>query len=320
MRNENGTVIPVNWNNCPEFELTIWNKLTSNFWLPEKIALANDLQSWSNMSDAEKDTTMKVFAGLTLLDTIQGSVGMISLIPDAQNPFEEAILQNIVFMEAVHAKSYSSIFSTLSNTRDIDEAFRWSEENVHAQYKAKRITDIYDSGDADKKKIASVFLESGLFFSGFYWPIYLASRSKLTNTNDIIMLILRDEAIHGYAIGQWYQQHVATQSEERQAELKDFIFELFFDLFENEVKYTRSLYDPLGLTEEVISFVKYNFNKAMQNLGFDSVFSAEESRVAAPIMASLSPDASANHDFFSGSGSTYIMGTAEETQDEDWDF
>ena len=37
-------------------------------------------------------------------------------------------------------------------------------------------------------------------------------------------------------------------------------------------------------------------------------------------MAALSPNADENHDFFSGSGSSYVMGEAEETDDDDWDF
>ena len=36
-------------------------------------------------------------------------------------------------------------------------------------------------------------------------------------------------------------------------------------------------------------------------------------------MAALSPD-SENHDFFSGSGSSYVIGKAIATEDEDWDF
>ena len=27
-----------------------------------------------------------------------------------------------------------------------------------------------------------------------------------------------------------------------------------------------------------------------------------------------------NHDFFSGSGSSYVIGKAENTEDDDWDF
>ena len=37
----------------------------------------------------------------------------------------------------------------------------------------------------------------------------LASRAKLTNTADLIRLIIRDEAIHGYYIGYKYQRALA---------------------------------------------------------------------------------------------------------------
>ncbi len=119
------------------------------------------------------------------------------MIPDALTPpHEEAVLTNITFMESVHAKSYSSIFSTLCSTTEIDEAFRWSEENVNLQRKAQIILDYYRGDDPLKRKIASVFLEAFLFYSGFYLPMYWSSRAKLTNTADLIRLIIRDEAVH----------------------------------------------------------------------------------------------------------------------------
>ena len=31
-------------------------------------------------------------------------------------------------------------------------------------------------------------------------------------------------------------------------------------------------------------------------------------------------DAAPNHDFFSGSGSSYVIGKAVATEDDDWDF
>ena len=37
-------------------------------------------------------------------------------------------------------------------------------------------------------------------------------------------------------------------------------------------------------------------------------------------LAALAPGADENHDFFSGSGSSYIIGKAEDTSDADWDF
>ena len=186
----------INWNRIQEeIDLTVWNKLTEQFWLPEKVALSNDVQTWEQMTPAERQTTMKVLAGLTLLDTIQGTIGAISMMPDARTPHEEAVLTNIAFMESVHARSYSSIFSTLCSTKEIDEAFRWARENKWLQKKAEIIQSHYAGLDPLKRKAASTMLESFLFLGSFYWMFALEARGKLTNSADIISLILRDEAM-----------------------------------------------------------------------------------------------------------------------------
>ena len=132
----------INWNRLEDDkDLEIWNRLTVNFWLPEKVPLSNDIPSWSQLTPEEQQLTIRVFTGLTLLDTIQNSVGAPVLMHDAQTPHEEAVLTNIAFMEAVHARSYSSVFSTLCQTADVDEAFRWSSENEHLQAKSRLILD-----------------------------------------------------------------------------------------------------------------------------------------------------------------------------------
>ncbi|WP_408927399.1 class 1b ribonucleoside-diphosphate reductase subunit beta [Corynebacterium marquesiae] len=311
----------INWNSIPdEKDLEVWDRLTGNFWLPEKVPVSNDLPSWKTLTEKEKETTMRVFTGLTLLDTIQGTVGAISLLPDSQTLHEEAVYTNIAFMESVHAKSYSNIFMTLASTPMINDAFRWSEENENLQKKAKIILSYYKGDDPLKKKVASTLLESFLFYSGFYLPMYFSSRAKLTNTADIIRLIIRDEAVHGYYIGYKFQQAHKQLDEERQAELKEYTFDLVYDLYDNEIDYTEDLYDDLGWTEDVKRFLRYNANKALNNLGFEGLFPADETRVSPAILSSLSPNADENHDFFSGSGSSYVIGKAEDTTDDDWDF
>ncbi|MDP5253430.1 MULTISPECIES: class 1b ribonucleoside-diphosphate reductase subunit beta [unclassified Vibrio] len=312
----------INWNRLQDDkDLEIWNRLTVNFWLPEKVPLSNDIPTWQQLTEQEQELTIRVFTGLTLLDTIQNTVGAPSLMPDAQTPHEEAVLTNIAFMEAVHARSYSSVFSTLCTTRQIDEAFRWSEENEHLQQKASLILNEYQATESPlKKKIASVFLESFLFYSGFYLPMYWSSRGKLTNTADLIRLIIRDEAVHGYYIGYKFQKQYQALPESEQETLKSFAFDLMFDLYAIESEYAQSLYDGMGLTEEVKTFLHYNANKALMNLGFEGLFPDELCQVNPAIMASLSPNADENHDFFSGSGSSYVIGQAVATEDEDWDF
>jgi ribonucleoside-diphosphate reductase beta chain len=314
-------VSAINWNNIEdEKDLEVWNRLTSNFWLPEKIPLSNDIPAWQSLSDEEQQLTIRVFTGLTLLDTIQNTVGAPVLMNDAITPHEEAVLSNVSFMEAVHARSYSSIFSTLCQTKDVDAAYAWSEENPPLQRKAQIILAHYHANDPLKKKIASVFLESFLFYSGFYLPMYWSSRGKLTNTADLIRLIIRDEAVHGYYIGYKFQKVLAQQSIERQTELQNFALDLLMDLYDNEVAYTDALYGDVGWQEEVKAFLCYNANKALMNLGYNALFPPEMAEVNPAILAALSPNADENHDFFSGSGSSYVMGKAVETTDEDWDF
>ncbi|MCT1479671.1 class 1b ribonucleoside-diphosphate reductase subunit beta [Microbacterium sp. p3-SID336] len=315
------SVQAINWNRIQDDkDLEVWNRLVNNFWLPEKVPLSNDIQSWNTLTPEEQTLTMRVFTGLTLLDTIQGTVGAVSLIPDAITPHEEAVYTNIAFMESVHAKSYSSIFSTLCSTKEIDEAFRWSVENPNLQKKAQIVTDYYRGDDPLKRKVASTLLESFLFYSGFYLPMHWSSRAKLTNTADLIRLIIRDEAVHGYYIGYKFQRGLETLDQARKDELKDYTFSLLYELYDNEVQYTQDLYDGVGLTEDVKKFLHYNANKALMNLGYEAMFPSTVTNVNPAILSALSPNADENHDFFSGSGSSYVIGKAEATEDDDWDF
>ena len=311
----------INWNRIEdEKDVEVWNRLVNNFWLPEKVPLSNDVQSWATLTPEEQQLTMRVFTGLTLLDTLQGTVGAVSLIPDAITPHEEAVLTNIAFMESVHAKSYSSVFSTLCSTQEIDDAFRWSVENPNLQKKAQIVMDFYQGDSPLKRKVASTLLESFLFYSGFYLPMYWSSHAKLTNTADLIRLIIRDEAVHGYYIGYKYQKGLEKLSEAERYELKDYAYNLLYELYDNEVQYTHDLYDGVGLAEDVKKFLHYNANKALMNLGYEALFPSSVTDVNPAILSALSPNADENHDFFSGSGSSYVIGKAIATEDEDWDF
>ena len=55
--------------------------------------------------------------------------------------------------------------------------------------------------------------------------MYFSSRGKLTNTADLIRLIIRDEAVHGYYIGYKYQKNLEKISQARREELKSFAFD-----------------------------------------------------------------------------------------------
>lgn len=76
-----GNLRSVNWNLVDdEKDLEVWNRITQNFWLPEKIPVSNDIPSWKQLSKEWQDLITKTFTGLTLLDTIQATIGDIKQI------------------------------------------------------------------------------------------------------------------------------------------------------------------------------------------------------------------------------------------------
>ncbi|MDR2465238.1 MAG: ribonucleotide-diphosphate reductase subunit beta, partial [Streptococcaceae bacterium] len=223
----------INWNEIEDaIDKSTWEKLTEQFWLDTRIPLSNDLDDWRKLSDKERTLVGLVFGGLTLLDTLQSETGMSELRSDVRTTHEEAVLNNIQFMESVHAKSYSSIFSTLNTKAEIEEIFSWVESNPYLQKKAKLVNDIYLTGSPLQKKVASVFLESFLFYSGFFTPLYYLGNNKLANVAEIIKLIIRDESVHGTYIGYKFQLGFQELSTDEQAELKDWMYDLLYQLYE----------------------------------------------------------------------------------------
>lgn len=310
----------INWNKIEDIlDKATWEKLTEQFWLDTRIPISNDIDDWRKLSQQEKDLVAKVFGGLTLLDTLQSEVGANILLKDARTQQEEAIYNNISFMEAVHAKSYSSIFSTLLTPKEIEDVFNWTNTDSNLQYKADTVNDIYQNGTPVQKKIASVLLESFLFYSGFYTPLYYLGNNKLPNVAEVIKLILRDENIHGTYIGYKAQLAMNEMSEDEYEETKAWAYDLLYDLYENEIEYTHKLYDSVGWTDDVITFLEYNANKALMNLGLDLLFSTTEQDVNPIVMNGISTSTS-NHDFFSQVGNGYLLGHVEATQDSDYDF
>ena len=120
--------------------------------------------------------------------------------------------------------------------------------------------------------------------------MHWSSHAKLTNTADLIRLIIRDEAVHGYYIGYKFQKGLENETEERKQELKDYTFELMYELYENEVQYTHDLYDPVGLSEDVKKFLHYNANKALMNLGYEAMFPSTVTDVSPAILAASEPE------------------------------
>ncbi|UQS84146.1 class 1b ribonucleoside-diphosphate reductase subunit beta [Bombilactobacillus thymidiniphilus] len=311
----------INWNQVEDqIDKATWEKLTEQFWLDTRIPLSNDRDDWRSLSAQEHTLVSHVFGGLTLLDTLQSQDGADVLRDDARNPKEVAVFNNIQFMESVHAKSYSSIFSTLNTTEEINEIFDWVDHNPYLQKKAQIVNEIYQSHKPLEKKVASVFLETFLFYSGFYTPLYYLGNNKLTNVAEIIKLIIRDESVHGTYIGYKFQLGFKELSADQQAKFQDWMYDLLYQLYNNEEKYTTELYEEIGWAEDVNRFLRYNANKALMNLGQSPLFADGIAENVNPIVMNGISTETNNHDFFSQVGNGYLLGKVASMKNSDYDI
>lgn len=317
----------VNWNKKEDdFSLMFWKQNIAQFWTEEEIAVSSDKNTWAQLSKEEQVAYKRVLGGLTLLDTKQGGEGMPLLLVHLENLQAKSVLAFMGAMEEVHAKSYSHIFTTLATEEEIDDIFEWVDNHPLLEKKAGIITRYYRrllKPQVTKKElymamVASVFLESYLFYSGFFYPLYLAGQGKLTASGEIINLIIRDESIHGVFVGILAQQLFAELSAEDQQEVQKETQELLMELYEIEMAYTEEIYTSIGLVDDVNRFVRYNANKGLMNLGLEPKF--EEEEINPIVLNGLRTDTK-NHDFFSVKGNGYVKATnVEKLSDDDFAF
>lgn len=320
-------MIAVNWNKEDDMTNVFWRQNLSQMWVETEFKVSKDLSSWATLSDDEKETFKKVLAGLTGLDTHQADDGMPLVMLHTQDLRKKAVYSFMAMMEQIHAKSYSHIFTTLLPSKETNELLDvWVLENEHLKYKADKIVSYYHKlfakeasiYDQYMARVASVFLESFLFYSGFYYPLYLAGQGRMTTSGEIIRKILLDESIHGVFTGLDAQTLKAELSQEEQERAEREMYELLKDLYANEVEYTKGLYDNLELTEDVLNYVQYNANRALSNLGYDAYF---EEKAFNPIIENALDTTTKNHDFFSVKGDGYVLAlNVEPLQDEDFSF
>ncbi len=310
----------VNWNKEDDgFTQAFWEQNVKQFWLPEEISVSKDLKVFNELNEKEKELYKKVLGGLTLLDTKQGNDGVPSMMSLTDNLQRKAVLSFMGTMEEIHAKSYSSIFMTLLSNDEIEELFKWIESEETLQKKADLVLAQYKNTKDEESlylsMVTSVFLESFLFYSGFFYPLYLAGQGKMVASGEIISLILRDESLHGKYIGLLSQEIYEKFEEAKKEELKDRMYKILKDLMENEINYTNTIYKDSGLESEVINFLKYNANRALENLGFNEYYKVSEIN---PIVLNGLSTETKNHDFFSTKGNGYQKGVYEELEDEDF--
>lgn len=330
-----------NWNQ-PEDDFTqdFFMELKSNIWHPEEIPVTTDKNTWKTLTENQRWAYSQNLQLLTYLDTYQGDLGMPVVARALPERFHQrkAMLGMMGFEEtSVHAKSYSTIFQSLIPEQE-KELIQWGEQNKALQSLVGTVVEQYkkmdkyvfyrDSGVMDesdevykielwKTMVTSVFLESFLFYSGFYYPLYFYAQGKLMQSGEIINLIIRDELIHGIYVAKLAKELFLEFDSGTRDLLTKWLNERVVEIHEMQKLVIDEIYAPVGMEEKVKAFSRYNANKALDHLNFPRVF--PEEYIDSAVLNGLNT-ATKDFDFFSMKGNGYQRIKVVPLEDSDFYF
>ncbi|MDO5696019.1 MAG: ribonucleotide-diphosphate reductase subunit beta [Eubacteriales bacterium] len=259
----------------------LYRTMLNNFWIPEEIALNEDVKQFPYLTGGERNAFDKIIAFLNFLDSIQ-SENLPNLSRYVTAPEVASLLNIQAFQEEIHAQSYSYILDTVTNpvTRDkIYDEWRTDEMLLNRN---RFIADIYQQFSDNPSTAnflrtvwANYILEGIYFYSGFSFFYTLARQGKMTATATIFKYINRDEVTHLVLFQDIVKALKAEHPELFTAEQIEEFREMMRTGVENEIEWGQYVTNNeiLGINNELIDrYIKYLSNLRLRAVGFDVLY------------------------------------------------
>ncbi|MER2226216.1 MAG: ribonucleotide-diphosphate reductase subunit beta [Carnobacterium sp.] len=311
----------INWNEIEDLlDHSTWEKLTSLFWLDTRIPVTNEKSQWEALPENEREAFMKSLAGLASAATFQSEKGYLVINEGKHTQQEAAIYNNIQFIESVHAKAYNTILIGFNEPKEVDDLLTWADNNRELQYRLDRILEVYKTGTPLQKRVANLLLEGVLTYSGFFTPLLYWTQKRFTSVAEMIKLVLTNESLHCFYISHKFQSGFSELTQQEQTELRDWTFDLFVDLVNNELNSIEQIYYKTDWLEEAKDFVHQQANKALISLGFDPLYpetGASNSHIDSinVILTKVT-----HHEVGRQSGISFQFDKEDTMNEEDYDF
>ncbi|NQZ84645.1 MAG: ribonucleotide-diphosphate reductase subunit beta [Nanoarchaeales archaeon] len=260
----------------------LYRVMMGNFWVPEKVDLSSDSNSYKELTKAEVTAFDGILSFLTFLDSIQ--TNNISNIADwITAPEISTLLAIQTYQEAIHSQSYSYIIESIIPANKKDKIYDlWRDDKVLLE-RNKYIADIYqDFIDTQTSKsfakvvIANYILEGLYFYNGFNFFYNLSSRNLMLGVADEIRYINRDELTHVVI----FQNMIRALNEEQPGLItKELVHEMFELAVEQEMTWTNHILgdEILGINEKSTEeYTKHLANLRLQAIGFPKLYDGFE--------------------------------------------
>lgn len=271
------------WNRIKyDWANNMYRAMLNNFWIPEEIALNEDVKQFPYLTDGERNAFDKIISFLNFLDSIQSeNLPNLSRYITAS---EIASLLNIqAFQEEIHAQSYSKILDTVTNPITRDKIYDMWREDEHLLKRNKYIASIYEKFNQEpnienflRVIMANYILEGIYFYSGFSFFYTLARQGKMTATSTIFKYINRDEITHLVLFQNIIKELKLENPEIFTKELEEEFRQMMKTGVEHEIAWGQYVTNNeiLGLNNDLIEkYIKYLSNLRLKAIGLEPLYS-----------------------------------------------
>ncbi len=270
------------WNRIKyDWATNMYRTMLNNFWIPEEIALNEDVKQFPYLTDGERNAFDKIISFLNFLDSIQ-SENLPNLSRYITASEVSSLLNIQAFQEEIHAQSYSYILDTVTNPITRDKIYDMWREDEHLLKRNKFIASIYEDFNIDATEknfirvvMANYILEGIYFYSGFSFFYTLARQGKMTATSTIFKYINRDEITHLVIFQNIIKELRAEKPELFTKELEEELIDMMKTGVEHEIKWGQYVTNNeiLGINNELIDrYIKYLSNLRLKAIGLKEIY------------------------------------------------
>ncbi|ETF12658.1 Ribonucleoside-diphosphate reductase beta subunit [Lactiplantibacillus plantarum 4_3] len=253
----------INWDETEdEFDQQSWEKLTNNFWLDNRVPVAEDLKYWAKLSPTYQQLIGRALASVSMITDYQSEYGAPALREGRRTQQEEAVLNITTFMESVHTKSVTTIFRALQQNQQSSAYFSWADNNIVLQ----QILDLLDQQMQDssiaKRQAVFILMETVLLFVSIQPVVEV---EQLSNVRNMISNILSGSAIFTSYLGYKFRKNIADLSQTQHDQLVVTILKLEASLQKMVDEFTAQLYTQVS--EQPNEIWQFSCGYANQLLG-----------------------------------------------------
>ncbi|QNQ81282.1 ribonucleotide-diphosphate reductase subunit beta [Lactobacillus sp. PV034] len=277
-----------------------WSRLNDIIYESRRVPIKKDIKEFLKLPVAQQEVLLHSFASLSLTSALQMKKGVRAVQEIATSPKEIAVFNALQYLESLNNRAYSYIIEELTRDSRTDRSkiFDWAINNQHLQEKNYQLNSIYESGNPLQRLAVLVLVNSGLYHSAFFAPLYLFGQGHLSRTAELTKDALRVTSFSGMYPGIKFRDRFNKLSSNKQEEIKIWVDNLIDTAMANESKHIELLYQDTDWTDNALNYVKYSINKGLMSLGLETKYPQTIDDIDSTIKQGLVENADGDDFFF----------------------